>query len=90
MKLGPYPWFQRWELFDLKGVEEVNSLVPPGVWKKSLKAFTPWEKYDLMKQYRNKINDDEAEDIMSKVHNKLSDISEEHKRKMLTVKETGT
>ena len=86
MKLGPYPWAARWEFFDLKGIEDVDSLVPPGVWKRSLKAFKPWEKYDLMKQYRNTINEQEAESLMSRVYQKLSDTAEEHTRKRLTIR----
>lgn len=86
MKLGAYPWFARWELFNLKGIEDCTEQVPAPIMKRSKKAMTPWNEEDLMKQYRSKINEEDAKDIMSQVQNKLHAITQEHQRKKLTVK----
>ncbi|MCL4128041.1 UNVERIFIED_CONTAM: hypothetical protein GTU68_004391 [Idotea baltica] len=50
VKLKPRPWHSRWERMNLKGVEELSLPI-----KFALKAKLhekPWEKFDLMKEYR--------------------------------------
>ena len=69
VKMNPYPWFARWELKKYKGMDYSHSDLPP----KYLKGVThpqnvrAWEKHDLMRQYRNSIDDESTEQIMSEV-----------------------
>lgn len=50
MKLRPRPWLERYERQNLKGVEDLN--LPQRFYDKAAKVAKPWEKYDLMLQYR--------------------------------------
>ena len=68
VKLNPRPWHQRWERCDLKGVEPFE--VSQKLRDKAEKVKKPWEKFDLMKQYRETINDNESGDIMKEVYSK--------------------
>lgn len=76
--LNPYPWTTRWELYDFKGADMTNS----GIWpKRIIRAQHPlnikaWQKYDLMKWYRESINDVETEDIMDSVYTGMREIKE--------------
>lgn len=49
VKLRPRPWLERWERKNLKGVQDLD--LPEAVYKRAAEVATPWEKYDLMKQY---------------------------------------
>ena len=50
VKLRPRPWLERWERKDLKGVEELG--LPQRFYDRAKQLSKPWEKYDLMLQYR--------------------------------------
>jgi large subunit ribosomal protein L19 len=41
---------ERWERQNLKGVEDLN--LPQAFYDRAEKVAKPWEKYDLMLQYR--------------------------------------
>lgn len=49
VKLKPRPWHERWERQNLKGVQDLG--LPQKFYKRAEELATPWEKYDLMKQY---------------------------------------
>lgn len=67
--LKPQPWSQKWELLDLKGV---TGVVVNQKREKKAKAFAkPWEKYDLMKIYRETIPEEEQIEIFSNVHREI-------------------
>lgn len=50
VKLKPRPWLERWERKNLKGVQDLG--LQERFYKRAEQLATPWEKYDLMKQYR--------------------------------------
>lgn len=50
VKLNPYPWIERWERQELKGVQDL--VLNERRIRKAKAAEKPWEKYDLMKRYR--------------------------------------
>lgn len=50
VKLKPRPWLERWERKNLKGVQDLG--LPERFYKRAAQLATPWEKYDMMKQYR--------------------------------------
>jgi len=84
VKLKPRPWFAKWEQHDLKGVENVQELSTIKQLKKATKIATPWEKYDLMKEYRRSIPEEEQKDIFSEIFNRMKTINEENKKKLKT------
>jgi large subunit ribosomal protein L19 len=50
VKLKPRPWLERWERQDLKGVQDLGLV--ERFYKRAAEVAKPWEKYDLMKEYR--------------------------------------
>ncbi|XP_049776254.1 39S ribosomal protein L19, mitochondrial isoform X2 [Schistocerca cancellata] len=69
VKLKPRPWHDRWERKDLKGVESLD--IPEKHIKRAAELATPWEKYDLMKQYRATIPEEEQREIFSEIQSEL-------------------
>ncbi|XP_067012947.2 large ribosomal subunit protein bL19m [Anabrus simplex] len=69
VKLKPRPWLERWERKDLKGVQELD--LPERFFKRAKELAKPWEKYDLMKQYRATIPEEEQKEIFSEVYSDL-------------------
>ncbi|GFS27452.1 39S ribosomal protein L19, mitochondrial [Elysia marginata] len=77
VKLNPKPWEYRWERFNLKGIEPLE-LTPK--MEKGIKAHAkPWEDYDLMLKYRQKVNEDEEKSIMTEVFQENTRIEGERK-----------
>nr|CAG4643544.1 EOG090X0F2L [Ilyocryptus agilis] len=70
VKLRPRPWLERWERQNLKGVEGVMDMVSQKVIEKGKKAEKPWEKYDLMLQYRQTYHAFEVETILAEEEKK--------------------
>jgi hypothetical protein len=56
VKLKPKPWSAKWQLWDLKGIEDISGELEPWQEKKleTFKFQTGYEAkpYDLMKTYR--------------------------------------
>lgn len=52
VKLKPKPWLERWERQELKGVSNIEEYLKEKDRTRRELRSTPWEKYDLMKQYR--------------------------------------
>ena len=73
VKLGPRPWYARWERHDLQGVEDLG--LPERFYKRAEELSKPWEKYDIMKKYRSSINEQDTESIMSEVQQNVRSAS---------------
>lgn len=82
VKLKPRPWLARWERQNLQGVENLDELLYDKHRRKAKTAETPWEKYDLMKEYRRTIPEEEQNLIFSEIFNRVKNINEENKKKM--------
>ncbi|CAK9819851.1 39S ribosomal protein L19, mitochondrial [Anthophora plagiata] len=67
--LNPPPWLEKWERKGLKGVK--NLVLSERRIRKAAAAAKPWEKYDLMKIYRQTIPEEEQIEIFSEVHTDL-------------------
>ncbi|XP_012251239.2 39S ribosomal protein L19, mitochondrial [Athalia rosae] len=67
--LKPRPWLERWERKNLKGIQDL--VVTEKQLKKAAAVATPWEKYDLMKTYRNTIPAEDQTDIFAEVYSDL-------------------
>jgi len=78
--LKPRPWLERWERQELKGIEELN--LKQEFYDKAEKQKKPWEKYDLMLQYRNTIPAEEQEKIFKEVHYHLQQQADKRKQKL--------
>ncbi|KAK2176016.1 hypothetical protein NP493_691g02041 [Ridgeia piscesae] len=77
VKLGPRPWHERWERQELKGVEDLG--LPERFYKRAAEVAKPWQKHDLMRDYRLAINEDETEEIMTDVYGKMQGIETQQK-----------
>lgn len=82
VKLKPRPWLERWERQDLQGVENVDELLYDKHRRLAAERATPWEKYDLMKEYRRTIPDEEQVDIFGHIYHRIKSINDENKKKM--------
>lgn len=80
VKLGPRPWHERWERFELKGVQDLE--LPERFYERAKQVSKPWEKYDLMKTYRESINEDETEEIMAESYQGLKAVEKRRKDKL--------
>jgi large subunit ribosomal protein L19 len=81
VKMKPFPWFQKWERQNLKGVEELDHHL--NWWRAKQKPLheTPWEKYDLMKEYRRTITEEEQSKIFTEIFDRINKINDDHKMK---------
>ncbi|XP_067118729.1 large ribosomal subunit protein bL19m [Centruroides vittatus] len=65
VKLKPLPWYAHWERFELKGIEyELSELD----YRKAKRHEKPWEKFDLMKEYREHVPEEHQKEIWEEVH----------------------
>ncbi|XP_027213084.2 large ribosomal subunit protein bL19m [Penaeus vannamei] len=65
VQLKPRPWHERWERKDLQGVLDLG--LPERFYKRAKLHEKPWEKYDLMKEYRATIPEEEQADIFHEI-----------------------
>lgn len=87
--LKPRPWYARWERFDLQGVANIDEHTNEKRRLKAEKLVTPWEKYDLMKEYRRTIPEEEQKEIFAEVYSQLHQLEltrKKMKRKRTFVK----
>lgn len=95
VKLKPRPWLERWERQGLKGVENVEEHCSEKMLRRRVLPMhtRPWEKYDLMKEYRRTIPEEEQQSIYSEIYPQLNELHKRgkvQKRKRAYVKPTKT
>ncbi|XP_042147997.1 39S ribosomal protein L19, mitochondrial [Ixodes scapularis] len=78
VQLKPRPWVARWERYDLKGVQDLG--LPERFYQKAAERATPWEKFDLMKQYRKVIPEEEQLPIWQELDRHRATVEEAQKR----------
>lgn len=81
VQLKPRPWLERWERQDLQGVENIDELLYDKHRRLAAKRATPWEKYDLMKEYRRSIPEQEQKEVYSEIYSRVQQIKEVNKKK---------
>lgn len=91
--LNRLPWLEKWERQELKGIEIMFKMASKRV-AKSKAAAKPWEKYDLMKTYRETIPEEEQNEIYNEVYTKLHEMEitkrrQKQKRTFVRPKKTG-
>ncbi|KAF7993473.1 hypothetical protein HCN44_010068 [Aphidius gifuensis] len=74
------PWRTKWELHDMKGLLPETVIAGKNRMKRAAAFKKPWEKYDLMKIYRETIPDEEQQAIYSEVHSKLNQLELSRKK----------
>ncbi|KAM3961184.1 mitochondrial ribosomal protein L19 [Aphomia sociella] len=80
VQLKPKPWLERWERQELKGVSNIEEhLKEKDKVRRELRK-KPWEKYDLMLEYRKTIPIEEQNDIWSEVYNQLHQLQVTRKK----------
>lgn len=79
--LRPRPWMKRWEREQLKGVklESINEHITDKMRKQLKLREKPWERFDLMKEYRKTIPEEEQQQIYSEIYPELSKLRHERK-----------
>ncbi|XP_011158807.1 39S ribosomal protein L19, mitochondrial [Solenopsis invicta] len=92
VQLNPQPWLEKWERQGLKGV--TNLELREKQIRKAKAAEKPWEKYDLMKKYRETIPEEDQNEIFNEVYAKLYEIEvtkqrQKHKKPFIRPKKTG-
>lgn len=80
VKLKPRPWLERWERQDLKGVSNIEEHLKEKDRVRRELRKTPWEKFDLMKQYRKTIPAEDQSEIWSEVYNQLQQMRVSRKK----------
>ncbi|CAH2054693.1 unnamed protein product, partial [Iphiclides podalirius] len=74
VKLKPKPWLERWERQELKGVSNIEEHLKEKDRVRRELRKTPWEKFDLMKQYRKTIPIEDQSEIWSEVYSQLNQL----------------
>ncbi|CAG4960241.1 unnamed protein product [Colias eurytheme] len=80
VQLKPRPWLERWERQELKGVSNIEEHLKEKDRVRRELRKTPWEKYDLMKQYRKTIPMEEQNEIWGEVYNQLQQMKVARKK----------
>lgn len=71
VKLRPRPWEQRWERKTFLGIANVSEHITDKMTKQMESLKKPWEKYDLVKEYRKTIPEEEQQEIYADVYSQL-------------------
>lgn len=71
--MKPRPWVGRWERGNFQGIDEeqMMTLISDKMKWQIPKHEKPWEKYDLMKQYRDTIPEEDQKEIFAEVYSEL-------------------
>jgi len=81
-KFKPRPWTQRWERAGIVGVDNLEEHLHDKLRRLAALQETPWEKYDLMKEYRRSIPEEEQNAIFTEIFGQMQQINEVNKKKM--------
>lgn len=74
VKLKPRPWLERWERQELQGVANIEEHLKEKDRVRRELRKQPWEKYDLMKEYRKTIPIEDQNDIWAEVNYQLKQL----------------
>lgn len=89
VQLKPRPWLERWERQDLQGVSNIEEHIHDKHRQRREIHARPWEKYDLMLEYRKTIPEEEQNEIYTQVGSQLQQLEltrKKMKRKRTFVK----
>lgn len=66
VKLNPPPWYVKWEQRNMNGIESTDAVDIKKRWL-AKRIAQPWQKYDLMKEYRRCIPEEDQAEIWQDV-----------------------
>ena len=78
--LRPRPWLEKWERQGLVGIANIDEHLNDRRRISAKKQEKPWEQYDLMKQYRATIPEEEQKEIYAEVYNDLHNLEIQRKK----------
>lgn len=78
VKLKPKPWLERWERKNYHGIQDLE--LPQRFYDKAKLRETPWEKYDLMKEYMRTIPEEEQVSIFTDIQPQLQKLEQTRKK----------
>lgn len=78
--LRPRPWLEKWERQNLKGISNIDEYLTDKRRRTAKEQEKPWEKYDLMKQYRSTIPEEEQNEIYAEVYSQLHELELSRKK----------
>lgn len=78
--LKPRPWVARWERQNLQGINDLSTYITEKMKRQKIAVATPWEKYDLMKEYRKTIPQEEQQEIYAEVYSQLHQLELQRKK----------
>uniref|UniRef100_A0A1B0GF22 Large ribosomal subunit protein bL19m n=1 Tax=Glossina morsitans morsitans TaxID=37546 RepID=A0A1B0GF22_GLOMM len=71
VRLRPRPWLEKWERQNLRGISNIDEYLTDKRRRTAKDHEKPWEKYDLMKQYRSTIPEEHQKEIYSEVYARI-------------------
>ncbi|XP_075146123.1 mitochondrial ribosomal protein L19 [Haematobia irritans] len=80
VQLRPRPWLERWERQNLKGISNIDEYLTDKRRRTAKEHEKPWEKFDLMKQYRSTIPEEEQKEIFAEIYSQLHQMELQRKR----------
>lgn len=87
--LKPRPWLERWERQNLQGVANILEHCKEKHLRQAKLHVRPWVKFDLMKEYRASVPEEEQRRIFSEVYSEMHQLElsrKKQKRKRTFVK----
>lgn len=85
--MNPRPWMARYERMNLKGVELPQ--LSEKMMRQAVERAKPWERFDLMDQYRATIPEEEQRQLFTEIKSTLEELElrrRTHKRRRTFVK----
>ncbi|XP_053615782.1 large ribosomal subunit protein bL19m-like [Plodia interpunctella] len=80
VKLKPRPWLERWERQDLKGIANIEEYLKEKDRVRRELHKKPWEKFDLMLQYRKTIPIEDQNNVWDEVYTQLQNLQSSQKK----------
>lgn len=82
VKLNPRPWTENWYKHDYKGIDNIEDQITNKMNRRRVQLQKPWEKYDMMKTYRETLPEEEINEILSEIKEDVEEHEQKHRRRI--------
>lgn len=82
VKLNPRPWTENWYKYDYKGIDNIEDQITNKMNRRRISLRKPWEKYDMMKTYRETLPEEEIDEILSEIKVDVEEHEQKHRRRI--------
>ncbi|XP_034253361.1 39S ribosomal protein L19, mitochondrial [Thrips palmi] len=82
VKLNPRPWTENWYKYDFKGIDNIEDQITNKMNRRRIQLRKPWEKYDMMKTYRETLPEEEINEILSEIKEDVEEHEQKHRRRI--------